>query len=188
MQLTPLSINEHTGDPYFRLHAPHDHIIIAAPRLQDAAQLCEILNDPRVYPWVADPPFPYTMEDAISWLTQCKAEADAIWNELEQANAECPNGPPKIVGRCPVGSILEENADGSYTFLGTCGIDRCKYEDVLDAQERARLVHENNTRPVGDPDIVWRIGCTHLLHLSEPRVDSKTFQTISSHLIMGEGS
>ncbi|KAI0248385.1 GNAT domain-containing protein [Lactifluus subvellereus] len=145
-------------EPYLRLPAPHDRIVIVTPRLQDAAELCEILNDPRVYRWVANPPFPYTMEHAISWLTQSKAEADAIWNELEQASAESPSGPPKFVGGCPLRSILEENADGSYTFLGTCGIDRNTYDDVMDLEERARLVHENNARPVGDPNIIWRIG------------------------------
>jgi hypothetical protein len=183
-----VSHSQNTRERYFRLPVPNNHIIIATPRLQDAAQLCEILNDPRVYTWILDPPFPYTMDDAISWLTKSKAEADAIWSELEQASVECPNDPPKIVGGCPVSSILEENADGSYTFLGACGIDRHKYEDVIDVEERARLVHDNNARPVGDPDIIWRLGCTHLLHISGARVDPRSFQTISGHLITGEES
>jgi hypothetical protein len=170
---------------YFRLPVPNNNIIIVSPRLQDAAQLCDVLNDPRVYIWILEPPFPYTMDDAISWLTKSKAEADAIWRELEQASAECPNDPPKTVGGCPFSSILEENADGSHTFLGTCGIDRHKYEEVIDVKERARLVHDNSTRPVGDPDIIWRIGCTRLLHISQVRTDSRLFQTISGHLITG---
>lgn len=152
-----------TGEPHLRLVTPHDHIIIVAPRLQDAAELCEIMNDPRVYRWISNPPFPYTMEDAISWLTRTKAEADAIWSELEQANAEYP----RIVGGCPISSILEENGDGSYTFLGSCAIDRYTYEDVMDIKERARLVQENNARPVGDPNIIWRIGCTYTHRLGQ---------------------
>ncbi|KAI0308335.1 GNAT domain-containing protein [Multifurca ochricompacta] len=158
LQFGPFLINERTGEPYLRLPAPHENIIITAPRLQDAPHICEIMNDPRVYRWVSSPPFPYFMEHATSWLSQTKAEADAVWTELKQANVEYPNGPLKIVGKCPVRSILEENADGSYTFLGDCGIDRHRYEDVIDAEEHARVVQENNARPVGDLNIIWTIG------------------------------
>jgi hypothetical protein len=98
------------------------------------------------------------MEHAISWLTQAKADADAIWNELEQASTESPDGPLKIVGGCPVRSILEENDDGSYTYLGDCGFIRHMFDDVTDAEERARLVQENNARLPGDPDIIWSMG------------------------------
>lgn len=98
------------------------------------------------------------MEHAVSWLTQTKGEADAIWDELQHANAESPDGPLKMVGGCPVRSILEENEDGSYTFLGDCSIDRDRFDDVMDLEERARLVKENNARPAGDPDIIWSIG------------------------------
>ncbi|KAI9507814.1 GNAT domain-containing protein [Russula earlei] len=158
MQFTPLSIDKHTRRPYLRLSAPHQRIIIAAPSLQDAPQICELLNDPRVYRWLLSPPFPYLLEHAVSWLTEVKAEADAVWGELEQANAESPDGPLKVVGGCPVRSILEENEDGTYTYLGDCGIFRNRYEDVMDMEERARRVQENNAKPVGDPDIVWSIG------------------------------
>jgi hypothetical protein len=98
------------------------------------------------------------MEHAISWLTQAKADADAIWNELEQAKAESPDGPLKIVSGCPVRSILEENDDGSYTYLGDCGFIRHTFDEVLDVDERARLLQENNARPAGDPDIIWSMG------------------------------
>ncbi|KAH9964185.1 hypothetical protein BC827DRAFT_1128120, partial [Russula dissimulans] len=137
---------------------PHQHIIIATPSLQDAPQIYEILNEPRVYRWVSDPPFPYLLEHAVSWLTKAKAEVDAILNELEQSNAESPDGPLKLVGACPVRSILEENDDGSYIYLGDCGIIRNRFEDVMGVEERARLVQENNARPVGDPDIIWTMG------------------------------
>jgi len=83
---------------------------------------------------------------------------DAILNELERANAENPDGPLKLVGTCPVRSILEENDDGSYTYLGGCGFMRSRFDDVMDVEERARLVEENNARPVGDPDIIWAMG------------------------------
>ncbi|KAI0003817.1 GNAT domain-containing protein [Russula compacta] len=158
MQFTPLSINQHTGEPYLRLPAPHQRIIITPPRLQHAPQLCEILNDRRIYRWISNPPFPYLMEHAVSWLTQIKGDADAIWDELQHANAESPEGPLKMMRGCPVRSILEENEDGSYTFLGDCTIERNRFEDVMDLEERAQLVKENNTRPVGDPDIIWSMG------------------------------
>jgi len=158
MQFGPLSIQEHTRRPYFRLPPPHDRIIIAAPSPHDAPQIYELMNDPRIYRWVMAPPFPYLIEHAVSWLAGAKTTADAVWKELEEANAEGPDGPLKIVGECPVRSILEENEDGSYTYLGDCGIYRSRFEDIMDGEERARLVEENNARPTGDPDIIWALG------------------------------
>jgi hypothetical protein len=187
-QFTPLdSLNDHTARPYLRLPAPHQRIIIAAPRLHDAPQIHEILNDPHVYRWTISPPFPYLMEHAVSWLTQAKANADAIWNELEQANTESPDGPLKVVDGCPVRSILEENDDGSYTYLGDCGFDRNMFYDVMDVEERARLVQENDARPAGDPDIIWSMGgmCAQT---RLTRIDTKPSQTISGHLTTGKGS
>jgi hypothetical protein len=127
------------------------------------------------------------MEHAVSWLTQAKADADAIWNELEQANTESPDGPLKVVDGCPVRSILEENDDGSYTYLGDCGFDRNMFHDVMDVEERARLVQENDARPAGDPDIIWSMGgmCAQT---RLTRIDSKPSQTISGHLTTGKGS
>ena len=152
------SIDDKNDRPYLRLSAPHQRIIIAAPRLDDAPQLVEILNDSGVYRWLTAPPYPYSMEHAVSWFTQIKADADEIWNELEKANAESPDGPLKIVSGCPVRSILEENDDGTYMFLGTCSLERYAFDDIKDDEERAHLVQENNARPTGDPDIIWTMG------------------------------
>jgi hypothetical protein len=179
-----LSIDERTGRPYLRLPAPHQRIIIAAPSLHDASQIPDIMNDPRVYRWIVNPPFPYLMEHAVSWLTLAKADADAIWNESEQADAESPDG--SLVDGCPVRSILEENDDGSYTFLGDCGIGRSTFDEVIDVEERTRLVQENNARPAGDPDIIWSMGGMRA-QTRLTRIDAGLFQTISSHLITGKG-
>jgi hypothetical protein len=146
------------------------------------------MNDPCIYRWVLNPPFPYLIEHAVSWLAQAKTEADAVWKELEEANAEGPDGPLKIVGGCPVRSILEENEDGSYTFLGDCGFFRSRFEDTMDDEERARLVEENNARPAGHPDIIWAMGGMPAPSRVKRGLTWRAFQTISSHLIMAEGS
>jgi len=187
MQFSPISIDNKNDRPYLRLPAPHQRIIIAAPRLDDGPQLLEILNDPGVYRWVTAPPYPYSMEHAVSWFTQVKADADEIWNELEKAGAESPDGPLKIVGGCPVRSILEENDDGTYTFLGTCSLERYEFDDVKDDEERTYLLQENNARPTGDPDIIWTMG-SMCAQTHPTRVDAMPFQTTSGHPIMGKGS
>jgi hypothetical protein len=188
MQFNPLSINDHAIRPFLRLPAPHQRIIIATPRLHDAPQIYELLNDPRIYRWITGPPFPYLMEHAVSWLTQAKVDADAIWNELEQANAESPDGPLKIVGGCPVRSVLEENDDGSYTYLGDCGFVRHTFDDITDVEERTRLLQENNARPAGDPSTIWSIGgmCSQTRLTRGPIIGPS--QTISGHHITGKGS
>ena len=187
MQFGPISTDDNNDRPYLRLSPPHQRIIIAAPRLDDAPQLLELLNDPGVYRWVTAPPYPYSMEHAVSWSTQVKADADEIWNELEKAKAENPDGPLKIVGGCPVRSILEENDDGTYTFLGTCSLERYGFDDVKDDEERTHLVQENKARPTGDPDIIWTMG-SMCAQTHPTRVDAMSFQTISGHPIMGKGS
>jgi hypothetical protein len=128
------------------------------------------------------------MEHAVSWLTQAKADADAIWNGLEQANAESPDGPLKLVGGCPVRSVLEENDDGSYTYLGDCGFVRHTFDDVTDVEERARLLRENNARPAGDPSIIWSMGGMCAQIRLTRGVIPRPFQIISSHRITGKGS
>ncbi|KAI0275299.1 hypothetical protein BC834DRAFT_965699 [Gloeopeniophorella convolvens] len=158
LQFGPFSVDEQTGEPYLRLPMPHEHIVIAVPRMQDAPQICEIFNDPRVYRWVSRPPFPYLMEHAIAWQEGARADSFAVWRELQQADVKHPNGPLKIVGGCPVRSILQGNPDGSFTYLGDCGMNRHQFDDIMDPEEKAKLVEENEARLAGDPEIIWSMG------------------------------
>lgn len=156
-QLHPLQVNERTGEPFLRLSAPHDNIILTPPRLEDVPFMVHNLNDPRVYKSLSGPPFPYKEEHAVFWLDKIKSESDALLRELEEASRE-GSQPLKVVAGCPVRILRETQADGTDIFLGDIGIDRCGYPDVVDDDEQARLADENASLPVGHEDIVWCIG------------------------------
>jgi hypothetical protein len=102
---------------------------------------------------------PFYIQRGPGWATiQVKADADAIWNELEQANAESPDGPLKIVGGCPVRSVLQENDDGLYAYLEGCGFVRPTFDDTTDIEEYTHLLLEDNARLAGDPGFIWSMG------------------------------
>ncbi|THH10212.1 hypothetical protein EW146_g8443 [Bondarzewia mesenterica] len=157
-QLRPFEIHEQTGQPYLRLPAPHTHIILTPTRLADIPFVVEILNDPRVYKWLYTPPWPYLPEHANGWIGATKSEADAVWKELVDTSVEDPDAPPKIVGACPVRAIREQKEDGTEIFLGDCGFNLYKFEEILDESARAQSVEENSAREIGDPKIIWQIG------------------------------
>lgn len=166
-QLYPLEVNKRTGEPFLRLPSPHENIIITPRRLEDVPSIVSALNDPRVYRTLEGPPFPYTEEDAISWLAKTKGIADEIYQELQEA-ANAGLQDLKLVEGCPVRTLREVQEDGTDLFLGDIGCDRCGYPDVVDEEEKARLVAANNQLPLGDSDIVWCIGGMAHVNRSQP--------------------
>ncbi|PCH34023.1 hypothetical protein WOLCODRAFT_94664 [Wolfiporia cocos MD-104 SS10] len=153
-QLHPLQIDPTTGEPFLRLPAPLQNIIITPPRLSDGASIVPILNDNAVCRWLQGPPYPYLPSHAESWLAAAKNDSDVILNELERASKD---GPLKIIDACPVRILRETNANGPDTFLGDIFLHRCQYpyEEPTTKQE---LSAENARKEVGDPTIVWCIG------------------------------
>ncbi|KAI0686015.1 hypothetical protein BC835DRAFT_477629 [Cytidiella melzeri] len=156
-QLHPLQIHLRTGEPFLRLPSPHENIIITPPRLEDTPSVVGALSDPRVYKTLSGPPFPYTEDHAVSWLSEVKEQSDELLKELQQAEEEGVQG-LKVVDGCPVRTLREVREDGTELFLGDIGCARCAYPDVVDAEEMARLAAGNNQLPAGDKDIVWCIG------------------------------
>ena len=123
--------------------------------MSDAPLIIPLLNDPRVYTWLLQLPFPYLPEDAEYWQKRITSNAGAVLRELEES---ANDKTLKIVGGCPVRSIREVADDGSDIYLGDVGIARCGWAYVVDEDERKRLEHENYSRSAGDPGIVWAFG------------------------------
>jgi hypothetical protein len=152
--MNAFDFNNPTGEPFLRLSAPFSNIIITPPRMSDVEPSVAILNDPKVGTWMGPPMSTqgYSVAKAQKWLARVKEETDAAALELQST----PDGP---FSGCPVRHIREVQEDGSEVFIGDVGLSRSSFTDVLDAEERSRLVAENNARAAGDPDIVWHVGC-----------------------------
>jgi len=157
-QLYPLEINPHTGEPFLRLPAPNDNIILTPPRLNDAKSLVSIMNDPKVVTWLEGPPVPYLDEHADEWLATVVKQSEDILAELKEEERLNPDGPLKAVGICPVRYIREVRPDGTDVCLGDIWIHRSQMEEVLDPDERKKAVEENDAKEAGDPSIVWTFG------------------------------
>lgn len=157
-QLYPLEINLSTGEPFLRLPAPNENIIITPPRPSDAPLFGPILNDPRVSQWLEAPPLPYKDEHAAEWIEIIMKESKAILDELKEEDASNPDGPPKLVDGCPVRHLREVLPDGTDIYLGDIGIGRAQLQEVIDPVERKKQVDINANKPLGDPSIIWMFG------------------------------
>jgi len=157
-QLYPLEVNPQTGEPFLRLPAPNNNIILTAPRMSDSRSLAPIINDPRVSIWLEGPPIPYRDEYAEGWLAGIVAQSEDIMAELREEDRLNPDGPLKLVGGCPVRHIREVLPDGTDVYLGDIGINHAQMEEVLDPNERKKAVEANDEKAVGDPSIVWTFG------------------------------
>ncbi|KAI0778311.1 acyl-CoA N-acyltransferase [Trametes elegans] len=157
-QFHPLQFDARTGEPFLRLPSPHDNIVITPPRFSDAPTIASYMNDPALYKWLDGPPFPYLPQHADFWLDKAKQSTDAVFQELQRANEEHPDGPPAVVSACPVRILREVRADGTDLFLGDVMFVRERWPDIMDAHEKESLAMPNAERPVGDPGIIWCIG------------------------------
>jgi len=157
-QLHPLQFDLSRGEPFLRLPNPNDNIIITPPRMNDAPYAVQYLNDLSIVKWLEGPPYPYTEDDADSWMRMIKGTSDGVLKELREAAEADPGGPLITVGGCPVRAIREVKEDGSQVFIGDVGGHRCLFAGVEDPVEKARVDQENSQRDVGDPEIIWCIG------------------------------
>ncbi|KAI0319035.1 hypothetical protein OF83DRAFT_867889 [Amylostereum chailletii] len=156
-QLHPLEVNSSTGELFLRIPAPHSNIIITPPRLSDAPSIVPIQNDPAIYRWLVAPPFPFFEEHATGWLETVKKATDQAWAELQEAAAT--DAPPCMTSACPVRSIREVKPDGTDEYLGDCEFRKSGFLWVIDKDERAKLIAENEAYVAGDPRTIWSVGC-----------------------------
>ncbi|TBU34788.1 acyl-CoA N-acyltransferase [Dichomitus squalens] len=158
MQFHPLEFNPKSGEPFLRLPAPHENIIITPPRMSDAPAVVSNMADPAIYTFLEGPPFPYLPEHADQWLTKIKNGTDAAFEVLKRANEEKPDEPPVLLEEPPVRTIREIREDGSELFLGDILFVRERYPDIDDKEVKKTLAQPNADRTLGDPEIVWCIG------------------------------
>jgi hypothetical protein len=175
-QLHPMEMNPHTREPFLRLKN-HQNVILTPPRPSDTSCYPPILNDPRVHEELIGPPIPFlpgifipfenrgqwtgiTLEHAKAFFAQAQASSNAVLYEL---NAAKDVEVPLVVRHCPVNAIREVKKNGEDIFLGDISLRRCTDARLLaavaDNENRNYLAEENSCLPVGDPKIIWTIGC-----------------------------
>ncbi|KAI0756870.1 hypothetical protein C8Q80DRAFT_61134 [Daedaleopsis nitida] len=157
-QFHPLERHPHTGEPYIRLSAPLDRVIITPPRREDVSDIVAIMNDYPIKKWLDGPPFPYLEVHAEDWVAKTLDHSEMVMRELRVADEQSPRGPLAYVSGCPVGCLRGLQDDGTEAFLGVIEFTRCGFPDLLHQQDRERLVSRNESRKSGDPEIVWCIG------------------------------
>lgn len=156
-QLSPLEINSATGEPFLRLPAPHQNIIVTPPREGDDEHLFALFRDTNVADWFSSIPAPFSRDQSRAMLDQAKEVADAVLDELHTLEKESPGKKLKVVDGCPVRHLREVQENGTDVFIGYIEVRRNVYKDVLDETERRAQFEENNKRPIGDSTIRWGI-------------------------------
>ncbi|KIK38435.1 hypothetical protein CY34DRAFT_809325 [Suillus luteus UH-Slu-Lm8-n1] len=157
-QLHPLEINPKTGEPFLRLAAPHQNIILTPPRQGDQSVLIQHMNDPAIYEWIEGPPTPYLPEHADFWIQFVKGESDATLEYLRKSAKDFPNGPLQFVDANPVRYLREVKENGADVLIGDVNFRRSPFEEVLDEGERKRLQEDNARKQAGDPTIQYAVG------------------------------
>jgi RimJ/RimL family protein N-acetyltransferase len=148
--MNTLQVDPTTGEVFLRLPAPHENIIITPPRESDVDDLVLMLNDPRIYKFLLNLPFPYHPHHAEEWLRVTKNKSDKILTALREGET--------VVDGFPVQYIQEVQPDGTGLLLGDFSVTRHGWRAVSNEELRAKMTKENSEKPVGDPSIVWTIG------------------------------
>lgn len=148
----PLFFNPVLEEVYIQLPHPHQNIRITPPRPSDVHRIIPILNDIRVYSFLKGPPFPYTDDDATSFVTTRKASCDDVLKEISERGDSKPG---TFFSGCPVRSIREVLPDGSDVYIGDIDLGRSRFIEEPDKQKRGELESENGAKAVGDASIVW---------------------------------
>jgi len=158
-QLHPLQTDPKTGEPFLRLPAPLNNIILTPPRPTDVPDLIAVLNDPAVYKWLDGAQKPFLEEHALARLERGTKRSDAVLKELKEAEEVFPDGPLQFLSGCPVNVLREVKADGTQVYIGDIMVRRCLFWEVgVDSEDRQKAMEENNALEVGDPNIVWSMG------------------------------
>lgn len=125
------------------------------------------MNDVRIYMNLGTPPYPFLREHAQARFEKTRKDSDSLIAELlEQQNAS--NGIADLVDGCPVHALREVLPDGSDLFIGDLSFKRSNFFHIK-PEEASNLMEENESLPLGDPNIVWGIGGSSLSDKSKPR-------------------
>lgn len=147
-KLSPLQVNEATGEPYLPLPAPHSRLRLTPPRPEDVPLLVGHMNDPEIYTYLAGPPFPYTEAHGRQWVHNGVQESQRLFEQIERGD--------RWIDGCPVRVIRQVGEeDGTEVYVGDIGISRLDPGKGFMTEEA-----ENLTKEVGDPTLWWTVGGT----------------------------
>ncbi|KAH7102117.1 acyl-CoA N-acyltransferase [Auriculariales sp. MPI-PUGE-AT-0066] len=150
--LNPLLIDPATTEPYLRLPAPYEHLIVTPYRTSDATALVEHLNDLKVTMTLNGPPYPYLEQHALGFLSDAISSSSLVIANLRAGKH--PDG-------MPIRAIRDNTASdiASAPLIGDCYIDRHGFGDMMnDKLEAERLAEENETKEAGNPTIIYTVG------------------------------
>lgn len=144
----PLQFDSKTREYYLQLPAPHSNIRVTPSRPSSDPDIQVVhMNDPGVYQNMSGPPFPYLHEHADAWTGRAYAESQRLFEAIERGD--------KYIDGCPVRAIREVHEDGSDTLIGDLGV----YREAPDVPWLEEGEKDNDLKRVGDPTIVWLVGC-----------------------------
>jgi len=148
--------------PFLRLPAPLQNIIMTAPRYSDGEAVIEMLSDPRVYMNLAGPPYPYGQKEWDEWfpiIDKLTKNALIEFREIQKTRQEGGDGKFWADG-APMTAIREvDPTTGEQKFIGTLDATRTNYIFHGVNAENQRKQDENDALEVGDPKIDWALGC-----------------------------
>lgn len=185
-----VQIDPTNNEPYIRLPAPHDNIRITPPRIMDADPLVQMLNDPKIYPFLSNPVFPVTQQHGVEFITRVKAKCEEIFyrevqsrlrDSISGSDAQLEGG--FAVSGDIVESLREIQDDGTELYLGGLTLRRPGFSEVQDKFQRQILKDENDSKPPGDPSIVWAFGgmIVRYRFISPRAKHSQSDRMVSSH-------
>ncbi|GAA5981659.1 hypothetical protein JCM10908_004554 [Rhodotorula pacifica] len=139
-------------------------LILTPQRPTDVPRIVEALTDPAVGMQLIGPPWPFKAEDAHSWGEFLRAQAEEVFRDLRRradavlADPNAEKGP--VAGRWPIPAPRTHSLRRADTgeWAGDFGVNRWKFEDVVDEKERKRLIDENEAKEVFDPTVIWSYG------------------------------
>lgn len=191
-------------EPYLPLPLTTSPPLILTPqRPTDVPRIVETLTNPAVGMQLIGPPWPFKAEDAHSWGESLRAQAEDVFRDLkarteqaeistngdgEDEGTERPDGnetPETNRQRWPIPApkIHSLRRADNGAWAGDFGVTRWQFDNVVDPEEKQRLIDENEAKDVLDPTVIWTYGCKSQalrvsLLLPTPSADT---QRISAH-------
>ena len=159
----------HLVEPYLPLPLTTSPPLILTPqRPTDVPRIVETLTDPAVGMQLIGPPWPFKAEDAHSWGESLRAQAEEVFRDLkarteqqveistneyhEERATERPAGneinAKKRRWPIPAPKMHSLRRADNGAWAGDFGVTRWQFDNVVDAEEKQRLIDENEAKEV----------------------------------------
>jgi RimJ/RimL family protein N-acetyltransferase len=108
-------------------------------------------------------------DDAQWWISTRREKAQSALKRLREAQGE--EKMDLVPEDQVIGAIRLVQEDGTDVCIGSLGVHRCTWLElmkpgVVDWENRDQLTKENEQRRLGDPEIIWAIGCEYELSMA----------------------